>query len=88
MKAVVNVQNLLTEEDKKVILRNLSRIMDIRVIDIDVENRTLQFLYVHQLVLNKVREEMVRLGYPIQTDSSDTYLPRIFNNDAMRSANY
>lgn len=46
-------------------LRNLSRIMDIRIIDID--RGLLLFLYTGPLALQQVRRELSRLGYPIQS---------------------
>ncbi len=66
MKAVLQLKNLNCSEGKGIILRNLSRIMDIRIIDIDVD-RGLLFLYAGPLALQQVRRELSRLGYPIQS---------------------
>ncbi|WP_422080980.1 hypothetical protein [Ulvibacterium sp.] len=67
MKAVANLQNLKCDADKKIILRNLSRIMDLRIIEIDIENRTLHFLYARPITFQKAKKELLHLGFPIQS---------------------
>lgn len=67
MKAVANLQNLKCDEDKKVILRNLSRIMDLRIISIDIENNMLHFLYARPITFQKAKKELLRIGFPIQS---------------------
>ena len=66
MKAVVNIKNLQCEDGKKLILRNLSRILDIRVLDVDIENGILHFLYINPIGLQKVKQELSRIGFPIE----------------------
>ena len=65
MMAVAEVRNLNTQKGKHVIVRNLNRILNIRILDIDIENSTIYFLYAHQHTLQKVRKELSRLGYPV-----------------------
>lgn len=67
MKAVANLQNLKCDADKKIILRNLSRIMDLRIIHIDIENHKLHFLYVRPITFQKAKKELLRIGFPIQS---------------------
>ncbi|MFD0797930.1 cation transporter [Maribacter chungangensis] len=52
-------------ECKKRILRNLSRILDVRVLNINIENGLLYFLYAGEPAFEKVKQELRRLGYPI-----------------------
>jgi hypothetical protein len=87
MKAVVNIKNLQCEEGKKVILRNLSRILDIRVIDIDIENGTMHFLYINPIGLLRVKQELSRIGFPIEPFNIRTSRPSFLHgSDAMTSA--
>jgi len=66
MKAHVTLKNLDSESCKPIITRNLKRILDIRIIDIDIENGILDFLYSGQKAYEKVKKELGRIGYPIQ----------------------
>ena len=87
MKALVNVKNLQCEEDKKVILRNLSRILDIRVIDIDIQNGILHFLYINPIGLQRVKQELTRIGFPIEPLNIRPSRPSLLHgSDAMTSA--
>ena len=52
---------------KNIVLRNLSRIMDIKIIDIDIEKGLLFFLYASPLTFQKVRQELLRIGHPMQS---------------------
>lgn len=85
MKAVVNIENLQCEEDKKLILRNLSRILDIRVIDIDIENGILHFLYINPLGLQKVKQELSRIGFPIELGTMHPSHPSFSHGSDSRS---
>lgn len=66
MKAIANIENLDSEDCKRVIRRNLSRILTLRIIDIDRRNGMLHFLYKDGKSLEQVRREMDRIGYPIK----------------------
>jgi len=65
MRAIVTLSNIKSNRCKHRIIRNLSRIMDIRIVDIDVKNKVLCFLYETPLAFQKVKKELWRIGYPI-----------------------
>jgi hypothetical protein len=65
MKAIAKVQDLSKDLSKNVISRNLSRIMDIRILEIDTENKTITLLYDSGMALEKAKRELWRIGYPI-----------------------
>lgn len=66
MKAVAKVKNFQTEEGRAKIARNLSRIMDMRIVDLDTGNQLLTFVYTSPAVLRKVIRELRNIGYPVQ----------------------
>lgn len=66
MKAIAKMDNLISNYDKTTILRNLSRIMDIRVIDLEIDTGRLIFLYYSAIALEQVKRELWRIGYPIR----------------------
>jgi hypothetical protein len=66
MKAHATLKNVDSESCKPIIMRNLNRILDIHIIDIDIENGILNFLCNGQLTFEKVKKELSRIGYPIQ----------------------
>ena len=72
MRALAKLQNLKTEECKRTIVRNLSRILDIRIIDIDVNNGMIFFLYGTPIAFQKVKQELWRIGYPMQNYKCQT----------------
>lgn len=74
MKALAILKNLDSESCKPVIVRNLNRILDIRIIDIDVNNGMLHFLYNGQSAFESVKKELRRIGYPIQQCNKDVVL--------------
>ncbi|WP_273568529.1 hypothetical protein [Maribacter halichondriae] len=65
MRATAQLQDLSSDSCKHVIVRNLSRILDIRILDIDVENRTVSFVYDSVLALEKAKRELWRIGFPV-----------------------
>ncbi|RAJ13983.1 hypothetical protein [Arenibacter echinorum] len=66
MKAIAKIGNLISNNEKMMILRNLRRIMDIRVIDLEVDTGRLIFLYYSPIALEQVKQELWRIGYPIR----------------------
>lgn len=66
MKAIAKIGNLISDMDKIIILRNLNRIMDIRIIDLEVDTGRLIFLYNCPIALEQVKQELWRIGYPIR----------------------
>ncbi|MEX0289191.1 MAG: hypothetical protein AB3N14_08755 [Flavobacteriaceae bacterium] len=71
MKALATLKNLDSDGCKSIIVRNLSRILDIRIIDIDVKNGLIHFLYNSANTLKAVKNELARLGYPVQKCTSE-----------------
>ena len=66
MKAEVKLDHLKTEQGKYRISRNLCKILNIRIISVDVPNRILSFVFQNQLAFEQVKKELKRLGYPIK----------------------
>jgi|TARA_R100001369_G_C3326719_1_gene169951 hypothetical protein len=66
MRALAQLKNLKTDTCKHTIVRNLSRIMDIRILDIDIETRTLSFLYPNNTAFEKTKRELYHIGFPIR----------------------
>ncbi len=65
MKATAEIKNLHNDKGKHTILRNLHRILDIRILDIDVKDGSIHFLYATPYALQQVKRELFRIGYPI-----------------------
>ncbi len=65
MKAIALIEKLNSDRGKHIIVRNLSRIMDIRILDIDLENKTVSFVYDSSIAIDKVERELCRIGYPL-----------------------
>lgn len=65
MKAIAQIEKLNSDRCKHIIIRNLSRIMDIRILDIDLEKKTLSFVYESIAAIDKVKRELWRIGYPL-----------------------
>lgn len=84
MKAIVQIKNLSGDEEKKMVLRNLSRILDVKIIDIDVQRGSLFFLYASPHAFQQVKQELSRIGHPIQSCNpplSNSPVYRSFAND-------
>lgn len=65
MRAKVHLQNLTSEDGKDKIIRNLGKIMDIRVIELDIKNQILCFLCRNKQGFEQVKHELARIGFPI-----------------------
>lgn len=65
MRATARLNDLESSDGKHKIVRNLSRILDIRILDIDLENRTVSLVYDSKLAFEKVKIELRRIGFPI-----------------------
>lgn len=72
MRAHATLKNVDSESCKPIIMRNLNRILDIRIIDVDVEHGILHFLYNGQKALENVKKELCRIGYPILQYNNET----------------
>ncbi len=65
MIAQVYLANLRSEQYKHRIIRELNRIKDIRVLELDMDTKTLLFQYNTTMAYKKVEKELWRLGYPM-----------------------
>lgn len=72
MKATAQLNDLKSLDGKHIIVRNLSRILDIRILDIDLESRTVSLVYDSILAFEKAKNELRRIGFPI---AKCTYQP-------------
>ena len=54
-----------SEDDKTTILRNLGKIMDVRVVEFDVVRQLLCFLCRNDQSFEEVKHELSRIGFPI-----------------------
>jgi len=66
MKAHVILKNFDSESCRNIIVRNLNRILDIRIIYFDLENGALHFLCNGPIAFEQVKRELSRIGFPIQ----------------------
>jgi len=74
MKARVSIPQLRSENSARTVIRNLSRILDIKIVDLDIENGYLTFIYETKLAFNKVKIELTRIGYPMKNYNSTSLL--------------
>jgi hypothetical protein len=77
MKALATLKNVDSVYAKITINRNLSRILDIRIIDIDIENGILCFLYSGRQAFGQVKKELARIGHPIQNYTNQLPIPPV-----------
>jgi len=66
MTTLLKVEQLISEESKNIIIRNLSRIMDLRILDIDAINKSISLVYNNPFVLDMAKKELGRVGYSLQ----------------------
>ncbi|RTE52359.1 hypothetical protein EHW67_19475 [Arenibacter aquaticus] len=59
------LKQLNTEEGKNIITRNLSRICDLRILDIDIINKTISLDYNNPFTLDCAKKELRRIGYSL-----------------------
>jgi len=65
MKAIAKIDTLKTVDSKFQVIRNLSRILDLRILDIDLEFRTIHFVYDSIAAFEKAKRELWSIGHPI-----------------------
>lgn len=65
MRAIVKIHELNSAEGKQIIERNLSRILDVRIVEIDVDRRTVSLIYDSILAFENAKNELKRIGFPI-----------------------
>ncbi len=64
MRTLLKIQNLRSDEAKLVIARSLSRILDIKIVEIDIEKKVISIVYDSPEVLGKIKRELLSIGYP------------------------
>lgn len=67
MRAFATLKNFSSSESKDVVVRNLNRILDIVILDIDIENSTITFLHASKSVLERAKRELNCIGFPIMS---------------------
>lgn len=70
MTTLITIEQLTSEECKNTITRNLSRILDLKILDINLINKTISLVYDNPLVLHKAKKELSRVGYSFQNTPS------------------
>ncbi len=70
MRVNLKIQNLQSDECQRVIERNLSRILDMRIVNVDLRKRVISIIYDSPEVLDKIVRELWSIGFPtLQKDS-------------------
>ncbi|HUH46293.1 MAG TPA: hypothetical protein VLZ54_04000 [Arenibacter sp.] len=69
MKAIANLRQSISIQDKQRILNALNTILDIRAIDLDIENGVLVFRYQNRLALDLAERKLWDMGHPITSYS-------------------
>ncbi len=65
MRTFATLKNLSTLEGKAIIIRNLNRILDLIVLDLDIETSTITFYVTTHKTLERVKRELSCIGFPI-----------------------
>lgn len=65
MRTFATLKNFTSSEGKSVITRNLNRILDIVILDMDIENSTITFLHASETALDRAKRELNCIGFPI-----------------------
>jgi hypothetical protein len=66
MTTLLKVEQIISEESKNIITRNLSRILDLRILDIDTIHKTISLVYNNPFVLDMAKKELGRVGYSLE----------------------
>lgn len=65
MRTFATLKNFTSSEGKDKIVRNLNRILDIVILDVDIKNSTIIFLHASKRTLERVKKELNCIGFPI-----------------------
>lgn len=65
MRTFATLKNFTSSEGKAIIVRNLNRILDIVILDMDSENSTISFLHASKAALERAKRELKCIGFPI-----------------------
>ncbi|NAS11927.1 hypothetical protein [Poritiphilus flavus] len=66
MKIKATLRNFDSSEYKNIIVRNLNRILDIRILDLNPDKGTITVLYQTEDALRKLKRELQCIGFPIR----------------------
>lgn len=66
MRTLATLNKTISSADKLTIVRNLNRILDIVILDIDIEFNTITFLHYSKIALESVKNELNCIGYPVR----------------------
>lgn len=69
MNAIATIDNLNSSDSQSCIVRNLSRILDLRILDIDIKNKTIHLIFDSVTAFELARRELLSIGYPISKHS-------------------
>lgn len=64
-KAIANLGQSIPKQDKQLILNTLSTLMDIKVMELNIENGTLFIQYQNGLALELMERKLSKIGHPV-----------------------
>lgn len=70
MKTLIQINKMNAPKSAGMITRNLSRIMDIRILDVDTKTGKIWISYASPLALNMVYRELERIGCHLKYDDN------------------
>lgn len=62
----LKANDLNTDWYKCKICRNLARIMDVKVVEVNIDKKTISFIYENPKAFVMVIDELRRIGYPVK----------------------
>jgi len=65
MRTFATLKNFTSTEGKEIIIRNLNRILDLVILDVDIDNGTITFLHASRAALDRAKRELSCIGFPI-----------------------
>lgn len=65
MRTFATLKNFTSSKGKGIITRNLNRILDIVILDMDIENSTITILHANKAALDRAKRELNCIGFPI-----------------------
>ena len=69
MEAMIQIERKGAPRNKHIITRNLSRIMDIRILDVDLKSGKILLLYNDPKALDMAYRELMRIGCRLKMNS-------------------
>jgi len=75
MKSIFYIFRLKSEVGKQVLVRNIRRFLDIRIMDIPMRQRTITFAHDGVSAFEKAERKLIRIGVPMQKSEHLTWIP-------------